>query len=38
MSNVFRPAADWELANLIAYAAARKSPPEIVSSVTKRSV
>lgn len=38
MSTPLRPAADWELANIVADAAARRLPLEIFGSGTKRSV
>jgi glycolate oxidase FAD binding subunit len=38
MSNLYRPAADWELARIIADAAAGNVPVEILGSGTKRNV
>ena len=38
MTTLFKPAADWELANIVADAAARRMPLEIMSGGTKRNV
>ena len=38
MTTIFRPAADWELANVIGDAAIRRSPLEIVGAGTKQGI